>query len=209
VAPNAKRIVAGVILTVIPIVCVYQVKQTTWGTFMATPKARQKGDLGAPVLIVEYSDFQCPMCASIQPDLKRMLDSYVGKVRLAFKHFPLTRIHKNAMPAATAAECAARQDKFWPYQDRLFQTQHTWAALADPTTVYMALAREVRLDVDRFRACYADPATETAIALDRKEGLARQIGSTPTVFIGDERLVGPVIQTDGARMIERELRRKK
>src|SRR4051812_29469284 len=109
---NIKHIIAGVILTAVPIFAVQQAKQTSWGKFLATPLARQKGDPGAKVVLVEYSDFQCPMCARIQPTLRQFLDTYKGKVKLASKYFPLT-MHKNSMPAAQAAQCAAEQNKFW------------------------------------------------------------------------------------------------
>ena len=207
-SPTTKRVVAGIVLTLAPVLGVYQVKQTAWARFLATPKARQSGDPRAPVILVEYSDFQCPMCARVQPSLHRFLEMYKGKVRLAFKYFPLIKIHKNAMASAHAAECAAEQNQFWPFQDRLFETQTQWAPLADPATSYLALAQEVHLDVTKFSACVSDLSKETVIEQDAGEGRDRQISATPTLFVGDERLVGAVIDSDGARIIERELRRK-
>jgi protein-disulfide isomerase len=204
---NTRRIVAGVLLTLAPVAAVYALKQTAWGTFQATPKSRIEGDPGAKVLLVEYSDFQCPMCAMVQPNLKQFLDLYKGKIRIAYKYFPLTRVHKNAMASAHAAECAAEQDHFWPYSEQLFKTQTQWAGLADPTTSYTAIAQQVALDMNQFKACYADPSKEAIINADHAEGERRQISATPTLFIDDERLVGSYIQTDGARMIDRELRK--
>src|SRR5258708_16833409 len=207
-APNTKRLIAGVVLTLAPIIGVLMAKQTAWGRFLATPRSRKDGDPNAPVLMVEYSDFQCTMCARVQPTLHQFLDMYKGKVRLAYKYFPLTSIHKNAMSSAHAAECAADQNQFWPYQAKLFETQSQWAPLSDPTTSYAAIAQEVHLDMPNFGACYADPSKEIIIKQDHQEGQNRQISATPTLFIGDERLVGTVIETDGARMIERALRNK-
>jgi len=205
---NAKKIAAGVVLTLAPLILVNQAKQTAWGKFQSTPAARMSGDAGAKVYLVEYSDFQCPMCARVQPTLHQFLDTYKGKVRLAYKYFPLGKIHRNAYPAARTAQCAAEQEKFWPVQDQLFAKQAEWAPLADPTTNYMAIAQGAGLDMTRFTSCYADSSKDAAIEQDRLEGEARQVNSTPTLFIGDERLVGSFIETDGARMIERELRRK-
>jgi protein-disulfide isomerase len=206
-APPTKRVIAGILLTLLPLVSVNLAKQSAWGKFLATPKARQTGNPHARVTLVEYSDFQCPMCAHIQPTLHQFLERYEGKVRLAYKYFPLTRIHKNAMAAAHAAECAAGQNQFWPYQDRLFETQTQGASLSNPTSSYMALAQEVRLDIPKFSACLSDASQEIVIEQDHTEGQNRQINSTPTLFIGDERLVGSYIETDGARMIERALRK--
>jgi protein-disulfide isomerase len=207
VSQTAKRIFAGIVLTVIPFLVVFSVKASAWGKFAATPKARQLGEVSAKVVLVEYSDFQCPMCAQVQPALHEFLTLYKGKVRLAYKYFPLTRIHQNAIPAAHAAECAGAQDKFWPYQDALFQTQREWAPLADATTNYLAIAAKVQLDIDKFKACQADPAINRIVEADRQEGESRQIAATPTLFVNDERLVGSFIQTDGARTIEKELRK--
>jgi protein-disulfide isomerase len=202
-----RKLFAGLILTLLPVISVYSVKQTAWGKFQATPKSRQEGDPGAKVLLVEYSDFQCPMCASVQPTLKFFMEHYKGRIRLAYKYFPLTKIHKNAIASAHAAECAASQDKFWPYSEQLFANQPLWANLNDPTTSYVAIAQSVQLDMGKFKTCYADPSKEAIIEQDHAEGEARQINATPTLFIGDERLVGTPIMTDGARMIERELKK--
>lgn len=206
-APNTKKILAGLVLTLAPVIGVFRAKQSAWGQFIATPEARQQGDPKARVMLVEYSDFQCPMCARVQSGLHQLLEVYKGKVRLAYKFFPLTRIHKNAMPSAHAAQCAAEQDQFWPYHDRLFETQTLWAPLSDPTTWYAAIAREVKLDLPRFNICYNDPSREAIIEQDVRESHDRQITATPTVFIGEERLVGAFIQTDSALVIERELRK--
>ena len=205
---QTKRILVGIVLTAAPIFTVRSLKQTAWGTFLATPTNRQKGDPHAPVSLVEYSDFQCPMCARVQPTLHLLLDTYKGKVRLAYKYFPLMRIHRNALSSATAAECAADQNQFWPYQDQLFTNQSQWAELQDPTTVYLSIAKNVNLDTIKFGVCLADPTKHDIILRDEDEGKTREISATPTLFVNDQRLVGPVIETDGARTIEKELRKR-
>jgi len=201
-----KRILTGSFLLLAPVLTVYSVKQTTWGPVFAAPKERQIGEPGAKVVIVEYSDFQCPSCAHIEPTIHQLMDIYKGKVRFIYKYYPLTKIHKNAMPAAHAAECAAAEKQFWPYHDRLFQTQMAWENLQDPTTSFMAIAQDVKLDIPTFQSCYADPSRLAPIELDAKEAQDRQVTATPTFFVGDERLVGEVFATDGARVIDREIR---
>ena len=104
---NIQRFLLATFLLACPVLAVFVVKQTTWGPILASPKARQKGDPKAKVVIVEYSDFQCPSCARMSPVAQQFLDLYKGKVRLIYKYYPLIKIHKNAMPAAHAAECAA------------------------------------------------------------------------------------------------------
>jgi protein-disulfide isomerase len=201
-----KRWITMLVLLALPVAAVQLVKRTDWGPMLATPKTRQTGDPKAKVVIIEYSDFQCPSCASIQPTVQKMLEIYRGKIRLFFKYYPLTKIHKNALPAAQAAECAAEQDKFWPYQERLFASQNAWVPLTEATTSFVAIAQEVQLDMTRFNRCLADPAKRASIERDSQEALNRQIQATPTFFIGEERLVGNVFATDGARAIEKALR---
>lgn len=203
---SIQRFIAVTLLLALPPASVYMVKQTSWGPILAAPTTRQTGDPKAKVVIVEYSDFQCPSCAKLDPFIHQLLETYKGKVRLIYKYYPLTKIHKNAMPSAHAADCAALQDRFWPYHDRLFQTQASWENLSDPTTSFMAIAQESKLDIHKFQSCYADPARVAVIEQDAEEAQARQVSATPTFFIGDERLVGQVMASDGARTIEKALR---
>ena len=202
---NLKRFLVATLLILAPILAVQSVKQTSWGPILATPPARQIGDPKARVAIVEYSDFQCPTCARVEPTIRQFLDLYKGKIRFIYKYFPL-KMHPNALPAARAADCAADQKQFWPYHNRLFETQMSWSTLPNPTTSFMAIAGEVKLDIPKFAACFADPSRVMMIEKDLKEGVGRQVNATPTFFIGDERLVGPVFVTDGARAIEKALR---
>lgn len=81
------------------------------------------------IILVEYSDFQCPFCARAFPTVQQVLKEYPGKVLFAYKHFPLTSIHPHAQKAAEASECARDQDKFWEFHDKLFETQSDWANL--------------------------------------------------------------------------------
>ena len=204
---SKRRLVSGGVLLLLPVIFVYAVKQTAWGPIAATPQARLEGDAHASLTIVEYSDFQCPSCARIQPMLHTFQDTYKGKIRLAYKFFPLAMLHKNSMAAAHAAQCAAEQNKFWPYHDQLFATQHDWENLTDPTTNFMAISAQTQLDSTAFNACYNDPSRLQIIQRDMAEGKSRDVNATPTFFVGNERLVGGVFSTDGARAIERELRK--
>ncbi|MEK7383124.1 MAG: thioredoxin domain-containing protein, partial [Elusimicrobiota bacterium] len=91
----------------------------------AAPQYRQKGPANAKILIVEFSDFECPACRYAVKPLHELLALYEGKVRFVFKHFPL-RMHRWAPAAAIAAECAGRQGRFWEYHDRLYDRQEEW-----------------------------------------------------------------------------------
>lgn len=201
-----KRLLAGTFLILAPVLLVQAVKQTHFGPILATPKARRTGAPNAKVVIVEYSDFQCPTCANIEPTIHQFLEMYKGKIAFIYKYYPLTKIHPNSMAAAHTAECAALQDKFWPVHDKLFQTQLSWAPLKDPTTSFMAIAQGASLDMSQFQSCYADPTKTGPIEQDALEAQQRLVTATPTFFVGDDRLVGTVFATEGARTIERAIR---
>src|ERR1700752_3425117 len=81
------------------------------------------GSAHAPVTVVEYGDFECPNCKQAQSALKLLLERFDGRVRFAFRNFPLEDVHPHALAAAEAAECAAGQGKFWPMHDLLFADQ--------------------------------------------------------------------------------------
>lgn len=98
-------------------------------TSVKVGNAPTRGTLGAPVIILEYSDFQCPFCARSFPTVQQVLKEYSGRVLFAYKHFPLNSIHPRAQKAAEASECARDQDKFWEFHDKLFETQSDWANL--------------------------------------------------------------------------------
>lgn len=152
-----------------------------------------KGPADAPVTIVEFSDFECPACGAAYRDL-HALTAANPNVRLVFRHYPLDSscnpqmqraLHPDACRAAAAAECAGRQDRFWPYHDRLFENQRT----LDRDSLFR-YAREVGLDIAAFRTCLDDPATMARIREDVATGEKLGVDSTPTIFINGRRVSG-------------------
>ena len=146
-----------------------------------------KGKAMAPVTMVLFSDFQCPYCARATPAVKEIESVYPNDVLIVWKHFPLP-FHPNAMPAALAAEAAREQGgpaKFWAMHDKLFANQ---AALSEAT--YEQYARELGLDVARFRRDLASPKLRARVEEDAQ--LAQRIGmnGTPTFVVNGERVVG-------------------
>ena len=104
-----------------------------------------RGSSRAPVTLVAFSDFQCPFCARAEPTLAELLKTYGDKLRVVWKHQPLSG-HPQAMPAALAAEAARQQGKFWEMHDRLFSHQAELSPQA-----YERWAAELGLDVARFK----------------------------------------------------------
>jgi len=140
-----------------------------------------KGDLNAPVTIVEFSDYECPFCKRNHDQVFSKLDKdYIsqGKVRYVFRDYPLA-FHKRAIPAAVAANCAGQQDKYWEINDFLFQSK---ANLSDAK--YIEFAKNNGLDLSKFEACLKDGKQEAEIAKDFEDGKNYGVRGTPSFFIG-------------------------
>ena len=130
-------------------------------------------------LIVEYGDYECPYSRRAFHEIERVEQDMSGRVRFAFRHFPLVEIHPHAFAAAAAAEAAALQDRFWDMHELLF---HRQKALEDDDL--RGYAAELGLDVARFDRDRSDAEVETRIRRDVASGLASgQVRGTPTLFI--------------------------
>jgi len=136
---------------------------------------------GAPEgrLIVEYGDYECPYSRRAYREIQRVEREAGDRLRFAFRHFPLTDIHPHAAAAATAAEAAALQFRFWEMHDLLF---HRQKALEDDDLTRYAL--ELELDVARFEIDRIDDAVVRRVARDISSGIASgEVTGTPTLFI--------------------------
>src|SRR5262249_1835975 len=92
--------------------------------------------VASPVVVEEYGDYQCPPCGQLYPELKQIEQEYGDQVQVVFHHFPLAKMHKNAVAAARAAEAARNQNRFWEMHDRLYRSQDQWKDLADPQPTF-------------------------------------------------------------------------
>lgn len=183
--------IRGCVLTAILIALPLSVRWLRLTSLLPAEGSHSKGSANAPIEIVEFSDFQCPACARVQPHLADLLKRFPGKVRVTFYHFPL-RGHKWAMPAHLSAECAARQGKFWKYHDKLYQEQATWSAAEDPSELLLRYADGAGLNMTQFVSCLRDPATEQVLMAGRKAGEKRAVQSTPALFVREKLFVGDV-----------------
>lgn len=151
---------------------------------------QKEGRDEAPVKIVEFGDFQCPACKSAEPELAKALDKNADTVQFIFRHFPLTQIHKNAIPSAVAAEAAAAQGKFWPMHDLLYEKQTAWSALADPTEIFVGYAKELDLDTQKFRDDLKSADLQKKVDDDFTYGESLTVDQTPTFFVNGKRVLG-------------------
>lgn len=153
---------------------------------------RSKGQADAPLVIVEYSDFQCPYCGRwVEQTYPTILEEYIntGKARLEFRDFPLS-FHQNAHSAAVASRCAADQDAFWEMHDKLFTTQDQWAEIADPSETFGGFAQELGLDAAAFTSCLTSGRFDQAIQEDMQAGEAAGVSGTPSFVINGQLFVG-------------------
>lgn len=155
----------------------------------------------APVTIVEFSDFQCPFCRNVVGTLKEVMRQYPGRVKWAFRDFPIASLHPKAHKAAEAARCAGEQGRFWDYHDFLFEHQ----AQAN-TEDFKRFADQLKLDGKRFALCLESGRTQAAVDSDMQEGARLGISGTPTLFINGRLMVGAQPLETFRRIIERELR---
>ena len=129
-----------------------------------------------------YGDFQCPFCSAAQPILRRVRDRLDGRLRFAFRHFPLTELHPDAQRAAEASEAAAAQGAFWPMHDALYGA----GGVLGLDTV-LAPRRGLGLDVERVRAELADGTHAERVAADVRSARAAGIAGTPAFYVGGVR----------------------
>lgn len=140
------------------------------------------------VTLEEFGDFQCPPCGLLHSDLKKVESDYGTRLRVIFREFPLTSMHKNAFDAARAAEAANLQGKFWEMHDKLYETQAAWKDAAPARPIFISYARALGLDVERFTRDMDGQIANSRILLDMKRGDSLGVKGTPTVFINNREL---------------------
>ena len=155
--------------------------------------------VSSPVVLEEYGDYQCPPCGMLYPVLKDIEHEYGKQLQIVFHHFPLTKIHKNAMNAARAAEAARNQGKFWEMHDRLYRNQNAWKDLDDPRPMFIQYAQELGLNAERFTRDLDSPEVEQRIMSDMQRGSSVGVSGTPTVFIEGQMLLYEKTTPEGLR----------
>jgi protein-disulfide isomerase len=161
-----------------------------------------RGNAGAPITIIEFSDYQCPFCARVNPTLAKVMQTYGDRVKIVFKDFPLSN-HPQAPKAAEAARCAGDQSKYWEMHDAMFANQR---ALDVPSLKQSA--RAIGLDGATFDQCLDSGkwagAVRSGMALGEKMG----VNSTPTLYVNGRALIGAMPFENFKSVIDEELARK-
>jgi len=150
-----------------------------------------EGSRTAPVMLVEYSDFQCPACGAYYPVVKRVHEEYGDKIAIVYRNFPLTSIHKNALRGAYAAEAAGEQGKFWEMHNMLFEKQPEWSEGSDSQKFLDGYAAAIGLDVERFKKDMNSQKIKDKVAADMASGEKLEVNGTPTFFLNGQKLASP------------------
>jgi protein-disulfide isomerase len=163
--------------------------------------ARVRGNPKASVMIVEFSDYQCPYCHQAEPTLEAVLAKYGDKVSFSYRDFPLRSIHDHAEIAAEASRCALEQGKFWDYHDQLFKTTNL------DKEALIGYAKNAKLDDKQFASCLTSEKYKAQIDKDLEEGRKAGVNGTPAFFINGIELSGAQGQDSFTRAIDDELSR--
>ena len=181
-------------------------------TDFATELGPALGDPAAPVLVVEFSDYQCPFCLRhFQQTLPLIKQDYIdaGKVRYVFKDFTPTLFnpsyHPQAVVAAMAAECSGAQGEYWAMHDKLFSEQARWADNAAAADVLKSFAAELGLDAATFGSCLDSQQFLDEIGADLEEGVAAGVQGTPGTFVNGVFVSGAQPYEVFRQIIEAEL----
>jgi len=153
-----------------------------------TANAPVLGDPHAPITLVEFSDFECPVCRGLHDALRGLLPNY-PQVKVIFKDFPLDTIHPWARTAALAGRCAYQQNPkaFWKVYDLIYDNQDLISA-ANAWDKMLDFARRSGLNVDAFKACLAGPQAATEVDASLANGQLLEVRSTPTVFVNGRKI---------------------
>jgi protein-disulfide isomerase len=151
------------------------------------------------VTVEEFGDYQCPPCGMLHPEMKKIQAEYGPRVRFVFHNFPLTKMHKNALAAAQAAEAARLQTKFWEMHDLLYENQKDWKDAENPRPMFAKYARELGLDVMRFERDMESSEVQHQIDADMQLGNSAEVVGTPTILIEGRQLKPEVTNPEGIR----------
>jgi protein-disulfide isomerase len=176
---------------------------TTAANVPLRPDDPARGPEGAKITIALFSDFQCPFCARVLPTLKEVEQAFPGAVRVVWKHQPLPpSMHPQARPAAEAAEAAREQGKFWEMHDRLFANQRSLSP-----ALFESTARELGLDVERFKRSLESHSGAARIDADQKLATAVGANATPTLYVNCRRIEGAYPFESIKPLLEDEVRK--
>ncbi|MEK7612978.1 MAG: thioredoxin domain-containing protein [Patescibacteria group bacterium] len=146
-----------------------------------TAQDHRRGSPNAPIVLIEYSDFQCPFCQRIDATLQRIVDESQGQIAWVYRHFPLESIHPEARPAALASECIAEQlgnDGFWKFADAVFADQQSIGAAQ-----FTKIAADLGANAAQFASCTASEKYGSKVDAEANEAQLNGGSGTPYTIV--------------------------
>lgn len=150
------------------------------------------------VVIEEFGDFQCPVCAVVYGEMKKVEDEYGDKITVIFRQMPLN-MHKFAYDAARASEAAAMQGKFWQMHDMLYEKQKEWSFVQDARAEFSKYAQQLGMDVGRFQSDMISPMVNSRVALDVRRAESLGVSGTPTIYVNGKLVNSRTMDAEGLR----------
>ena len=169
------------------------------------------GSASAPVEVIEFADFECPVCARFasitEPDVRARLVE-PGIIRIRYIDYPLS-MHRNTWQASRAAACADEQGKFWPMHDLLYQTQDQWngQATRSPDDVFKRLGTQLGVNKQQFDSCIDSKKMQAKVQAHEQIALQHQAGGTPTFVIGGRMIMQPLSYDEFKQLVDQALAR--
>jgi protein-disulfide isomerase len=149
------------------------------------------GNLQSKVIVVQYSDFQCPACRTYYMVMRQLMVEFNDKVAFVYRYFPLSNIHPNADFAARAAQVASKQGKFWEMHNLLFEKQDEWAKVSNIEPVFESYATLLGLDVEKFKTDFLSQEVKDLVESQKENALKLGLQGTPTFFVNGEQIQNP------------------
>lgn len=162
--------------------------------------AHTVGPANAPAQIEEFGDYQCPPCGMFHPILEEMEAEFGDKLRVTFRHFPLPN-HQHALRAASAAEAAGLQGKFWQMHKLIYEHQKDWKDLFDVRPVFESYAQEIGLDIARFNRDIGSSQVAQRIIMDGRRAQSMGVSGTPSVFLNGREVPFQSLPADKLRVL--------
>lgn len=162
-----------------------------------TNKDHSQGDHGAPVILIEYGDYECPVCGSAYPIVQRVQKHFGKRLLFVFRNFPLSEMHPHAQAAAETAEFAATRDRFWEMHDAIYENQQSLSL-----AMLFELAKELGLSTAELEPALSADEFSPRVKADFLGGVRSGVNGTPTFFINDQRHDGSFEFEDLVEAIE-------
>jgi protein-disulfide isomerase len=153
-----------------------------------SPSDNVEGNVKSPVVIIEYSDFECPACRFYYMVTKQLIVEFGDEVAFVYRNFPLIEIHPNAEAAARAAQAAGKQGKFWEMHNLLFEKQDEWAKAADPEPLFESYATLLNISMGQFKTDIVSKEVTDLVRAERASAIKLKLQGTPTFFINGKKL---------------------